>query len=454
MIHPDRIEVLNQASPKKDGYVLYWMEASQREEYNHALEYAAAEANRMNAPLVAVYGLPPRKDGATLRRFAFLLDGLMDVQKSLYSRGVQLAVLKKSPDKACLHLAEEARLVVTDRGYLRHQKAWRAAVAGKIACPLVQVESNVIVPLERASIKEEYSAGTLRPKINRNIEEFLFPVTRIPLKKDSLGLKLDSLDLSAPDSILKGLRLNRKIKPSPLYQGGASQANKRLKGFIGNRLENYDPDHSDPGLEGLSHLSPYLHFGQISPLKIALEADEAPIKNSQSKASFLEELIVRRELSMNFVHFNPAYDTYDSVPQWARSTLDDHRYDKREYEYSLEEWEAAKTHDPYWNAAQQEMTITGKMHGYMRMYWAKKILEWSKSPEEAFRIALLLNDQYELDGEDPNGYAGVAWCFGKHDRAWGERPVYGKVRSMVASGLRRKFHIQAYVEKVEKLQAP
>ncbi len=196
-------------------------------------------------------------------------------------------------------------------------------------------------------------------------------------------------------------------------------------------------------------MSPYLHFGQISPLYLALKVLET---SSAGKDAYLEELIVRRELSHNFVFFNDKYDTFKSLPPWAMRTLNFHRRDKREYIYSLEQFEKAQTHDPYWNAAQQEMVITGKMHGYMRMYWGKKILEWSKNPRTGFKIALYLNNKYELDGRDPNAFAGVAWCFGKHDRAWSERKVFGKIRYMNAAGLKRKFDIEAYVNKIQSLE--
>jgi len=196
-------------------------------------------------------------------------------------------------------------------------------------------------------------------------------------------------------------------------------------------------------------MSPYLHFGQISPLEITLEISKT---RSRSKEAYLEELIVRRELSMNFVHYNETYDSYDSIPQWARKTLRAHQKDRRDYLYRREEFEQGKTHDPYWNAAQKEMVVTGKMHGYMRMYWGKKILEWSKTPQEAFETALYLNNKYELDGRNPNGFTGVAWCFGKHDRPWGERAIFGNVRYMNEGGLKRKFDAEKYVEKIRRLE--
>ncbi|MFW6196941.1 MAG: deoxyribodipyrimidine photolyase, partial [Thermoplasmatota archaeon] len=237
-------------------------------------------------------------------------------------------------------------------------------------------------------------------------------------------------------------------KPVDTYHGGTSNAKDRLKDFIENKLNEYTDNSNDPTKDYLSDMSPYLHFGQISPLYIALEVKKA---DSPGEEDYLEELIVRRELAMNFVHYNEQYDSLDCVPGWARESLNKHKDDERDYVYSRDEWEEAETHDKYWNAAQKEMMKTGKMHGYMRMYWGKKILEWSETPEEAFQTALYLNNKYELDGRDPNGYTGVAWCFGKHDQGWKEREVYGKVRYMNANGLKRKFDADEYVEMIEKL---
>jgi deoxyribodipyrimidine photo-lyase len=233
--------------------------------------------------------------------------------------------------------------------------------------------------------------------------------------------------------------------------GGYSQARARLESFIEDgRLERFHEERNDPARDGLSHLSPYLHYGQISALEIALEASRHPGPGTES---FLEELIVRRELAFNFVAFNADYDRFECLPNWAREDLEIHAADRRPYLYSPGDLEKAQTHDPYWNAAQKELVYRGKIHGYMRMYWGKKILEWSDTPRNAYTTAVYLNDRYSLDGRDPNGYAGVAWCFGKHDRPWAPRPVFGKVRYMNDRGLERKFDIRAYVERVNSLVA-
>jgi deoxyribodipyrimidine photo-lyase len=316
---------------------------------------------------------------------------------------------------------------------------------------LIQVESDVIVPVETASVKEEYSAGTFRPKIHRIIDDYMIPVqANIPLVQ-SINLDHESVNLSDIDGIISNLKISNGNIHNVYYHGGENEAEKHLDSFIENKLDNYNEYRNDPNKNALSNLSPYLHFGQISPLEIALKT-----RNSQASSISIdalhEELIVRRELSMNFVFYNKHYDSYESLPEWAGKTLKDHENDIREYLYTPDQFENAKTHDPYWNAAQMEMVITGKMHGYMRMYWGKKILEWSKSPMEAYGTALYLNNKYELDGRDPNGFAGVAWCFGKHDRAWAERPVFGKIRYMNSNGLKRKFDADEYVQKINELK--
>ena len=273
----------------------------------------------------------------------------------------------------------------------------------------------------------------------------MIPLKPAKLKNTTLDLNIPGrIDLDDP-KLLTRLKLDASVPPSAIFTGGTAEAQKRLNLFLKTKLDRYPIDRNDPMLDCQSNLSPYLHFGQISPLTIALAVQAI---DSPGKDAFLEELIVRRELSHNFVYYNPGYDRYDTaLPPWALRTLNFHAKDKREYTYTLQQLETAQTHDPAWNAAQLEMTLTGKMHNYMRMYWGKKILEWTQTPQQGFEWAIYLNNKYELDGRDPNGYAGVAWCFGKHDRAWSERPVFGKIRYMNAAGLSRKFNVQAYIQK-------
>ncbi len=440
MIEASRIIPLNKNPLAKGEYICYWMQASQRAEYNHALEFAVGQANESRKPLMVYFGLTDSFPEANERHYYFMLEGLHQVQQDLYSRGIGMVIEKKSPETGAVQFARKASLVVCDRGYLRIQKQWRQYVAEHIACPLIQVESDVVIPVETVSHKEEYSAATLRRKMLQILPQYLIPLEAETPKIDSSRLEFGTLDIWDINKAVSALHIDRSVRPVSGFHGGTGEAKKRLEGFISQKLHRYDNLRNDPNEDGTSNLSPYLHFGQISPLYIALEVGH----KSKNADGFLEELIIRRELSMNFVHYNTYYDSYRGLPDWAKNTLSECGEDRREYRYSREELEGARTHDACWNAAQLEMVIKGKMHGYMRMYWGKKILEWSASPQEAYATALYLNNKYELDGRDPNAFAGVAWCFGKHDRLWGRRPIFGNVRYMSAEGLKRKFDTQKY----------
>ena len=450
MIQETRIRRLNRESAKDGRYVLYWMQASQRAEWNCALEYAIAEANARAKPVVAFFGLTGDFPEANLRHYRFLLEGLAHTRAALERRGIGLVVHRISPEAGAVRLAREAALVITDRGYLRIQRQWRERVAERIGCPLVQVETDVVVPVEEAASREAYSAAALRPRLMSKLAAHLRPVGRGRVRRDSLGFALGSLPAGDIARMVSGLRVDRSVAPVSWLRGGTDQARRRLQAFLSRRLDRYAEARNDPAGDCLSNLGPYLHFGQISPVYVALRVLAT---GSPSAAAFIDELVVRRELAANFALFNPFYDEFAGLPAWARATLAAHRHDRRAHQYGLDDLDGARTHDPYWNAAQQEMKLAGKMQGYMRMYWGKKILEWSRSPEEAYRVALHLNNRYELDGRDPNGFAGVAWCFGKHDRPWPERRIFGTIRYMAASGLERKFDMDVYLERVARLSA-
>ena len=447
MIHAQRVMPLNDRPPATGRYVLYWMQQAQRIEYNHALEYATRQANALGLPLVCVFGLTDEFPEANLRHYTFMMQGLAEVSEHLAGRGIRFVMLRQAPDSAALRLASDAALLVTDRGYLRVQVEWRRRVAEAAPCAVIQVETDVVVPVEVVSDKEEYAARTIRPRIHKHLLEYLKPLAQTEPMHDSTGLDLDVETLRPSLSALDGLGIDRAIQPVSAFTGGGAEARRLLSEFIADKLADYEALRNDPSLDFVSHMSPYLHFGQISPLDIALQVIDA---DSPGEGAFIEELVVRRELSMNLVRYNPGYDTYEgAVPEWARRTLAAHQADPREYLYDLEHLEQARTHDEYWNAAQNEMLRTGKMHNYMRMYWGKKILEWTPTAREGFEIALHLNNKYSLDGRDPNSFAGVAWCFGKHDRPWQQRDIFGTVRYMNANGLRRKFDMDAYLRKVD-----
>lgn len=436
---------LNDATVRTGDYVLYWMQSSQRTEENPALVYAVEQADRLNLPLVVYFGLFPSYPESNLRHFRFMLEGLHEISGSLETLGIQFVLMTEPPDRGIIRLAEDAALVVADRGYLKMHRAWYGTVASLCRCPVMQIEGNVVVPVETASQKEEYAAGTFRPKVTRQLDRFLLPTETDGPKRSSTGLHFPTLAGEPPDTILSQIIIDRTVPASEISRGGNTEAHRRFGQFLKTRIDRFAEERNDPGGDGGSCMSPYLHFGQVSPVTLALQAQE---QGGNGVQAFFEELIVRRELAVNFVRYNNAYDSFASLPAWAQKTLAEHRGDPREYVYSQNELEGARTHDPYWNAAQQEMVKTGTMQGYMRMYWGKKILEWSPSPQEAYRIALYLNNRYEIDGRDPNGYAGVAWCFGKHDRPWKERKIFGMVRYMNAAGLERKFAMDAYLDKI------
>lgn len=454
-IQKSRIQVLNGAEIAKGRYVIYWMQQSQRADDNHALEYAIQQANRLGQGVLVVFGLMDDYPEANLRHYTFMLEGLQETRDTLARLGIKMVIQQGVPAEVVIKLGRHASVIVCDCGYLRHQKAWREALAQQAACRVVQVESDVIVPLRVVSDKAEYAARTIRPKIHKHLADYLIDFRPTTVKKSSLNLKVNGIDVDNKDAVLQKLKLDPGVPPVTKYfKGGSSRARQIFKSFLHRRLANYVDNRNQPQTDDISHMSPYLHFGQISPLYLALQINGLDSDLQAAKDSFLEELIVRRELAMNFANYAPHYDSYQCLPNWARITLADHRKDQREHVYTRRQLENAQTHDEYWNAAMREMRYTGFMHNYMRMYWGKKILEWSKTPAHAFRTTLAINNKYFLDGRDPNSFTGVAWVYGVHDRAWFERPIFGKVRYMAASGLERKCDIKGYVKKVDSLINP
>ena len=451
-IESTRIKPLNDIDVRKGDYVLYWMQQSQRATYNHALEFAVQQANKLDCMLLVVFGLTDDYPEANLRHYTFMLEGLKETRETLASRGIKLVLRLGHPPAVALGLGRRAAMIVCDRGYLKHQRAWRLHVAVYAQCPVVQVESDVVVPVEVVSKKAEYAARTIRPRIHKHLKTYLTGLKSPKVKHQSLNLNIKETNLDDIERVLRKLDIDRSVPAvSDLFKGGTSQALKRFDGFIRNRLRFYDQHSNQPQTDDISHMSPYLHFGQISPLYLALKISRAPDSLKESKDAYLEELIIRRELAMNFVYYTPRYDAYACIPNWARKTLAEHKADQRDPIYTRRQLENAATHDAYWNASMLEMKHTGFMHNYMRMYWGKKILQWSRTPQAAYRTTLALNNKYFLDGRDANSYTGVAWIYGVHDRAWSERPIFGKTRYMAASGLERKCDIAAYVKKVDDL---
>ena len=446
----DRMRVLREGRQRR-GPVIYWMSRDQRANDNWALLYAQASAIDRRSSLYVCFCVVPSFLDATRGHYAFMLEGLKHVESDLRNKRIPFLVLTGDPIEEVPGFARriEASLLVGDFDPLREKRLWKNRVAERIDIPFLEVDARNIVPCWIASQKQEYAARTIRPKIRRLLGSFLDEIPQAVVHPVSSGISLSPTDWDAVACTLPVVAAPFSGRAAVSGAApGAPQATLVLRRFLQGGLERYHLDRNDPLKNGQSGLSPYLHFGQISAQRIALEVNrwEGP---QEAREAFLEELIVRRELSDNYCLYNSHYDRFEGLPAWARKTLDDHRADPREYRYTVGQLETADTHDGLWNAAQRDMMKTGRMHGYLRMYWAKKILEWAAGPEEALASAIELNDRYEMDGRETNGYAGIAWSIGGlHDRPWFERPVYGKIRYMSYSGCRRKFDVPAYVSKV------
>lgn len=465
--------------------IIYWMQAAQRMADNPAFFAALEEANAHKLPLIVVFCVTDSVPDANLRHYRFMFQGLYELAKAFASKQLSLFISFGDPFECLVPILPLAKTLFLDTGYLNWQRELRTKLYTYCAAAglsYLQYETEPIVPLEIASPKEEYAAATLRPKLLKVLEPYLYappelpePIVKIPGELKAALSQAGFLDIAEAFSDSGNLEtwIAKRLAPDPgppaRYCGGHSAAMEHLQQFVDMKLPRYGDSRNNPATSYQSELSPYLHFGQISAREIVrriirqydLKASDIPAMIKQksayqglplSIASFCEELIVRRELSMNFCHYNPGYDSYSSLPGWARESLEIHSTDPRNYKYSIDILENAQTHDPYWNAAQRELLVTGKMHNYMRMYWGKKLIEWTPDPETAYYLMMYLNDKYELDGRDPNSFAGIAWCFGKHDRPWQSRPIFGSVRYMNSAGLERKFDMIRYVQRIEDLQ--
>ncbi|MEM0498167.1 MAG: deoxyribodipyrimidine photo-lyase [Methanothrix sp.] len=438
-VNPGRIRAIRSGEAR--GPVIYWMSRDQRVNDNWALLYALEIARKLNESLAVVFCLTPRflEAGTGDRSYRFMLDGLRELEQRLSSLGIAFMLAYGDPGDVMPDLIDDsgAGMLVADFSPLRISRTWKLMVADRIEIPFHEVDAHNIVPCWIASQKQEWSAHTFRLKIKKHLSEFMeeFPGPSPPPRPWR-----ESVENRWPDP-------GTQKASGCMIRSGERAAAEQLERFITEGLERYALHRNDPARDAQSDLSPYLHLGQLSAQRVALN-----IMALGDYTEFLDELIVRRELSDNFCYHNEHYDSMEGMPEWARRTLEDHRNDRRDYIYSYDELEGAKTHDDLWNAAQLEMLIKGKMHGYLRMYWAKKILEWSESPEDALITAIRLNDRYELDGRDPNGYAGCGWSIGGlHDRPFKERPVFGKIRYMSYEGMRKKFDAREYINRISRM---
>jgi deoxyribodipyrimidine photo-lyase len=443
-ISDERISVLNDKEIIDGSYVLYWMQQSQRAEWNQALEYAIEQAQQLGQGVIVGFGLMEDYPDANLRHYTFMLQGLKEVKESLSKRKIKFVLQKGHPAQVALDIGKQASIIICDRGYLKHQRKWRKEVAEKSNCKVIQVECDAVVPVESASGKEEYAARTIRSTIKEQLQQFKVEVHHGTPPKSSLPLAVKGLELDNIEALLDELKVDNEPGPvTGFFKGGTSEAKKRFKKFLEQSYLNYNAHRSEPHKEDVSFMSPFLHFGQISPLWIL---NELKGKRGENRESYEEELVVRRELAINFCYYNKQYDSLNSLPEWADSTLKEHKDDEREKVYTMEQLEQAETNDPYWNACMKLMKKTGYLHNHMRMYWGKQILTYTNTPQYAHKVALHLNNKYFLDGRDCNSYANIAWLFGKHDRAWAEREVFGKVRTMTQSGLERKINEEKFLD--------
>ena len=453
LISDPRLTVRRSGAPAAGGCVVYWMQRAQRALDNPALDVAVAAANNLHQPVVIFFAPVPFYPHATLRHYTFLAQGIPDTAERARRRGIGF-VLRRYPDHSLAKFCDEvkASLVVGDENPLREPRHWREVAAKKLSVPLWTVDADVLVPSKLLE-KEQYAARVIRPRLQKRLKEFLLPSSNPKAKVEWQKPRgLQALPDDGSFEITEGWKnLDRSVQAVTSFRGGISEALKLLRDFASRKLAHYPERHGKPEVDGTSRLSPYLHFGQIGPQTIAqaVENSKAP---RAAKDDFLDQLITWRELAINFVHFNPLYDALESAPDWAHRTLGKHAADKRNVLYSRPELEHADTHDDLWNAAQRQMLHAGWMHNYMRMYWAKKILEWSPSPAVAYQTAVYLNDKYFLDGRDPNGYAGIAWSIaGKFDRPWFDRPIFGTIRYMSGDAARKKFDADQYIEHMAHL---
>jgi deoxyribodipyrimidine photo-lyase len=420
---------------------------------NHGIAFAAGLANEFALPLLFYEGLTCTYPFASDRFHAFILEGATETARRASEQGMgyvfHLHRRQSDPHDALYRLAAKAAALVTDDFPSFICARYNNTVPPKIGIPYYAVDSSCIVPMSHFG-KQEYAAYTIRPKIRKVLAEYVEPLS-LPRLKTKWQAKQSELHAGVTTAnilgIVRSCEIDHSLAPSGQYRGGRTEAKRRLRRFLENDLRRYAGQSREPSAEATSRLSPYLHFGQISSLEVALAAREHSANHKLIADEFLEELIVRRELAFNFARYGPCHSSLSALPEWAQRTLAMHSRDPRPYVYSRDQWENAETHDALWNAAQKELLRDGVIHGYYRMYWGKKIIEWSKTHEEALETTIYLNDRYAIDGRDPNTYTNILWCFGLHDRPWPERPVFGTVRYMSLDGMKRKTDVDAYIEK-------
>ncbi len=456
----ERARALNEHPVRTPAnYVLYWAQMNRRISHNHALAYAIHLANRLDLPLLIYEGLTCTYHEANDRLHTFVLEGVPDTAAGAAKLGAgyvfHLRRRRADRNDALYELAQHAAALVTDDYPTFIARQHNARVPQKLNLPYIVVDSSCVVPMSRME-KREYAAYTIRPKINRLLGQYLRPFVMPKLKHHwtldaGRHLHVEVTAANIPE-LVASCEIDHTILPSLSYRGGSSEAERHLLHFLKSNLKRYATDRNQPAAHATSSMSPYLHFGHISSLEVALRARDYALEHEFSADEFIEELVVRRELAFNYARFTDDVESLSHLPDWAQATLAKHAGDPRDPVYTPAELELAQTHDPLWNASQRELRLRGKIHGYYRMYWGKKIIEWSPSPEDALRVMIDLHDRYALDGRDPNTYTGILWCFGLHDRPWTERPIFGMIRWMSYDGMRRKTNSDAYLKEIMMME--
>ena len=455
-MNTQRLKMVHKGSKNTCETVLYWMQATQRVDDNAGLNAAISYANRYDKSLTVIFNIVENYPEANQRHYTFMLENIEKVGYKLADKGIEFVVTLGDFSVTLNPYLKAAFALVTDYPYGDYLKSVYKTIintAKTLDIDVLQAESNVIVPVALASQKSEYGARTIRPKLLRLKDDFLV-LEKMPTIARKSNTFFTGFKPTLSDFI-KQLNIDQSVLKSPVFTGGEDEGLKRLNHFIENNLNDYQHS-NDPSKQLNSTLSPYLHFGQISPVRIYLSVEEACDIHNKDRVScenYLEQLLVRRELGFNYMHYHKGYDCFETMTEpWAYQTMSVHLGDLRDTIYTIKDYLGFKTHDVYFNAAMKEMVYTGYMHNYMRMYWAKKIIEWSPNYAMAYETIKTLNNTYFLDGRDANSYASIAWCFGKHDRAWTERDIFGKLRYMNAAGLKRKFNIDAYVAHTNTLK--
>ncbi|HEY3742540.1 MAG TPA: deoxyribodipyrimidine photo-lyase [Bryobacteraceae bacterium] len=457
----ERVRLLNQAPFRQNArYIIYWAQMNRRTASNHGLAYAIELANGMALPVLYYEGLTCSYPYASDRLHQFILENVPGTAEDLRKAGIgytfHLRRRTSDPNDALYRLALNAAAVVTDDYPTFVARRHNAHVPARLDVPYFVVDSSCIVPMSRLE-KREYAAYTIRPRIHRILDQYLQPfemptvTKRWKADQDVAALHTNVTPRNI-SSLVQSCEIDHSIAASTTFRGGSQQAHELLDYFVAQNLARYASKRNEPSAHVTSDLSPYLHFGNISSLEIALKVKSHAATAGLIPDEFLEELIVRRELAFNFARFTDDPESLENLPNWALATLAKHDSDPRDYTYSREEWERANTHDALWNATQKELLLRGKIHGYYRMYWGKKIVEWSASHKEALAVMIYLHDKYALDGRDPNTYTNILWCLGLHDRPWIERPVFGMIRYMSGDGMKRKTNTAAYIKEIEYLE--